>query len=166
MVLLVPAWRCSGRISLSLLWLTFAHREYSSCLCMLGPCRGCYCRVTFVLSQYQIKLLLVPHMLLQNLISLPPWNYGSRLGHLCCWAFNCYYRFCRGYRFHGLLADHWWYQSRWTFIHLGRWYSLACSRPWLLLLYWQLDVHAPHLTDKTSSAINAVALLDGMFILI
>ena len=103
-------------------------------------------------------------MLLRKLIFSPCWDYGFRLSHLCCWTFDYYYRLCRGCCFHGLvLADHWWYQNTWIFLHLWRYYSLACSWPWLML-YQQRDVCAPLLTDKNSSAIDAVALLDIVFV--
>ena len=106
--------------------------------------------------------------LLRNLTSWPCWDHGCRLNHLYCWFFGCCYRLSCGCQFRDLvLVDHWWCQNNiWIFHHSGHWYSLACSLPWLLLLYHQLDVHAPHLTNKTSSAIDVVALLDGLFIMV
>ena len=167
MALPVSAPQCSGRTYPSLLWLTCVHTEYSSYPRMLESCQGYCYRVTFVLNQYWIYSLLILHMLLRNLTSWPCWDYGCCLDHLCCWFFGCCYHLYRGCHFRDLvLADHWWCQNMWIFCHLGRWYSLACSLPWLLLIYRQLDVHTPHLTNKTSSAIDVVALLDWLFIMI
>ena len=162
----VSARRCCDRIYPSLLWLTFVHTGYSSYPHMLGFCQGCCYRVTFVLSRYRIYLLLILHMLLWNLTSWPCWDYGCRLDQLCCWFFGCCCRFCRSCRLHDLvLADPWWCQSMWIFRHSERWYSLACSLPWMLLLYCPLDVRTPYLTNKTSSAIDVVALLDELFVM-
>ena len=139
--------------------------EYSSFLCTLESCQGCWCRVVFALDPHQIWIPSDWYMLLRNLISLVCWDYGSRLGHLCCWTYDCCSRLFRGCVFSAscLTSGN---------IRICRTSPTRDGNVlWFLVLYHGCSCSADnrmyallHLTDKTTSAIDDAALLDDMFV--